>query len=142
MTRIITLLNEKNHYLEKFYSLNETEMGGFMEGNFERLEMFYETRERILETIKYIDSQIEASHRQDTMIFETASPDQRRRAREAMAIKDEYVARIVEQDLQVLACIESAKNTIIKELQELKKGRKAVAGYKSPTFTKRLNEEA
>lgn len=142
MTRIITLLNEKNHYLEKFYALNETELKGFMEGNFERLEKFYETRERILETIKYIDSQIEASHRQDDAIFETASPEQRRRAREAMAIKDEYVARIVEQDLQVLSCIESAKNLIIRELQDLKKNRKAVSSYKTPTFNKRLNEEA
>lgn len=142
MTRIITLLDEKNHYLEKFYSLNESEMQGFMEGNFERLEEFYQTRERILETIKYIDSQIEASHRQNADVFETATPSQKKRAREAMGVKDEYVARIIEQDIQILSCIESAKNTIIRELQDLKKGRKAVSGYKSPVFSKRLNEEA
>ena len=26
MTRIINLLNQKNHYLEKFYSINENEL--------------------------------------------------------------------------------------------------------------------
>lgn len=142
MTRIIALLNEKNHYLEKFYSLNERELVHFLQGNFDGLEAFYESREKILEVVKYIDAQVDTAHNREPDAAARASSEDKRRLREALTIKDEYVARIIEQDLQVLSCIESAKNSIIKELQDLKKGKKAVAGYRAPTFNKRLDEEA
>lgn len=142
MNRIITLMNEKNHYLEKFYALNETELKNFLQANFDNLEGFYETRERILEIIKYIDAQIEGTNRREPQTATGATENERRSVRECLAIKDQYVERIIEQDLQVLSCIESAKNTIIRELQDLKKGKKAVAGYRAPSFVNRLDEEA
>jgi hypothetical protein len=140
MTRIIALLNEKNHYLEKFYSLNEVELTNFVQGQFDNLESFYQTRERILEVLKYVDAQIDRIQGQ----LETTTnidDSHRGQVREALKIKDEYVARIIEQDIQVLACIEAAKNSIIRELQETRKSRKAVSGYKSKTFNQRLDEE-
>ena len=140
MTRIIALLNEKNHYLEKFYSLNEVELANFVQGQFDNLESFYQTRERILEVLKYVDAQIDRIQEQfeaATNIVET----ERNQVRDALRIKDEYVARIIEQDIQVLACIETAKNSIIRELQETRRTRKAVGGYKSKTFNQRLDEE-
>ncbi|MBV2168988.1 MAG: hypothetical protein KUL82_09790 [Bdellovibrio sp.] len=140
MTRIITLLNEKNHYLEKFYSLNEVELANFAQGQFDNLEHFYQTRERILDVLKYVDAQIERAHAEVAQAG-TISETDRRDVKEALDIKDEYVARIIEQDIQVLACIEMAKNSIIKELQEVRRNRKAVGGYKSKTFQNRLNEE-
>ncbi|MBX2988606.1 MAG: hypothetical protein KF802_11980 [Bdellovibrionaceae bacterium] len=142
MKRLVTLMNEKNHYLEKFYSLNEKELPNFLTGNFDNLEGFYETRERILEVIKYIDAQIDETHRRDPAGASGAGADLRRAVREALTIKDEYVGRIFEQDLQVLSCIEAAKNGIIRELQDLKKGKRAVSGYRAPNFVKRLDEEA
>ncbi|WP_295903245.1 hypothetical protein [uncultured Bdellovibrio sp.] len=140
MTRIITLLNEKNHYLEKFYSLNEVELANFAQGQFDNLEHFYQTRERILDVLKYVDAQIEKAHGEIAQ-GGTIQESERREVKEALAIKDEYVARIIEQDIQVLSCIEMAKNSIIKELQEVRRGRQAVGGYKSKTFNQRLNEE-
>jgi hypothetical protein len=140
MTRIITLLNEKNHYLEKFYSLNEVELANFAQGQFDNLEHFYQTRERILEVLKYVDSQIERIQ-DDTMIDGTITEEHRAQVKESLRIKDEYVARIIEQDLQVLTCIETAKNSIIRELQEVRRNRKAVGGYKMKTFNQRLDEE-
>ncbi|WII70742.1 flagellar protein FliT [Bdellovibrio sp. 22V] len=139
MTRIITLLNEKNHYLEKFYSLNEVELANFAQGQFDNLEHFYQTRERILDVLKYVDAQIEKAHAEVSQ--EGVNESERREIKEALAIKDEYVARIIEQDIQVLACIETAKNSIIKELQEVRRSRKAVGGYKTKTFQNRLDEE-
>lgn len=141
MQRIISLLQEKNHYLEKFYSLNETEILNFSMGNFENLENFYNTRERILEIIRYLDGQLEQENAA-THDFATVSAEDRREATAAMRTKDEYVTRIIEQDLEVLACIEAAKSNIIRELQDVRRVRKAVGGYKSPTFNKRLDEEA
>ncbi len=140
MKRIIALLNEKNHYLEKFYALNEVELTNFAQGQFDNLEHFYQTRERILDVLKYVDAKIERA--QDEAAQENGITEQERReVKEALAIKDEYVARIIEQDIQVLACIEAAKNSIIKELQEVRRTRKAVGGYKTKTFQQRLDEE-
>lgn len=140
MNRIVNLLNEKNHYLEKFYALNETELINFAQGQFENLEKFYQTRERILEVVKYVDAQIEkcqSEHSETTNV----NSDFKMQVRQSLAIKDEYVARIIEQDLQVLACIEAAKNSIIRELQDIRRNKKAISGYKSRTFNQRLDEE-
>lgn len=138
MLRIIDLLNHKNHYLEKFYSLNETEILNFSKSDFSHLEAFYQDREKILETIRYIDEQIDT---EQTRIFEVNTAH-RREIAEALAIKEEYVSRILAQDLEILSCIESAKSSIIRELQDIRKARKAVGSYKSKTFTNRLDEEA
>lgn len=140
MIQIVDLLNEKNHYLEKFYSLNENELGQFLRGNFDNLEKFYDTREKIIEIIRYIDAKIDKIN----LSLKNIAPEDKIRAmvQEALHIKDQYVAKIMEQDLQILSCIDSAKSEIIKELQVLKKNKKAVGGYKTKNFNNRLNEEA
>lgn len=140
MLRIIQLLQEKNHYLEKFYSLNETEIINFSMGRFENLENFYNTRERILEILRYIDDQIALVNTEAEQVHQY-SPDELHQVKVAMNIKEEYVSRILKQDLEVLSLIEAAKSNIIRELQDVRRVRKAVSGYKSPTFTKRLDEE-
>ena len=140
MTRIITLMNEKNHYLEKFYSLNEKELQNFLVGSFETIEVFYNSREKILEIIKYIDNQTEQE--QIRLVQEPVSMEIKTEIRRALAVKDQYVERILEQDLQILSCIEATKNSLIKELQSISKNKKAVGGYKAKTFNHRLDEEA
>ena len=139
MTRIIDLLNHKNHYLEKFYALNETELVNFSLHNFANLEAFYQTREKILETIRYIDSEIDEVQKTDNV---EANAAQKREVTVCLNIKEEYVSRILAQDLEVLSCIESAKSDIIRELQDIRKTRKAVGSYKSRQFNNRLDEEA
>lgn len=140
MERLVSLMTEKNHYLEKFYSLNETELEKFRLGNFETLDYFYQSRERILEIIKYIDGQFAES--QETHADVQMPEHIKKQCREAMLIKDQYVQKIIEQDLEVLSCIEEARNIIIKELQDLKRAKKAVSGYRQPTFGNRVDEEA
>lgn len=139
MHRIIELLQEKNNYLEKFYSLNEDELLNFNEGNFDNLDHFYQTREGILRTVNYIDVEIEKCEIHPALEF---SMETREAVREALAVKDEYVSRILAQDLEVISCIERAKSAIIRELQDVRKNRKAVSGYKSSRPAPRLNEEA
>lgn len=142
MKRIISLANEKNHYLEKFYALNERELENFVRDDFSSIEGFYETRERILEVIKYIDSQIEIEHNRNPQMAEQSSLEEKKALLTAMSAKDQYVARILEQDLKVLSCIEAAKNSIIRELGEVRKGKKAVGGYRAPNLIQRLDEKA
>lgn len=139
MLRIITLLNQKNHYLEKFYSLNETELLNFVRGDFNSLESFYQMRDKILEIIKYIDSEID--HAQVRSEGELTL-EIKLQIRESMAIKDEYVNRILAQDLEILACIENEKSNIIRELQSINRSKNAVGRYKSGIGdARRLDEE-
>lgn len=139
MKRIIDLLNHKNHFLEKFYSLNEEQLLCLAKSDFGYLEDFYQGRESILESIRYIDSEIEIA--QDAEVV-APSDLEKREVATCLAIKEEYVSRILAQDLEILACIEAEKSTIIRELQEVKRSKKAVSSYKSKAFTSRLDEEA
>jgi predicted house-cleaning noncanonical NTP pyrophosphatase (MazG superfamily) len=139
--RLINLMTEKNHYLEKFYSLNESEFLNFIKGDYNGIDSFYQARERILDIISYIDQEIEKVHVDMGDPFEL-SQKEKAKIKEALAVKDEYVARILAQDLEILSCIEKAKNNIIKELQDIRKGRKAVTGYKTKVQGQRLDEEA
>ena len=61
MENIITLLNDKNYHLQKFHELNAAELINFTEGNFDNIEVFYQSRETILDLIRCIDRLIEAA---------------------------------------------------------------------------------
>lgn len=139
MKQLVDLLQEKNHFLEKFYALNLEELKKFLSGNFDGLDYFYQTRENILEMIKYIDSQVES------VSMQTANQEIdvhiKAQIEAALKAKELYVKKIVEQDIDILACIDNAKSNIIRELQNIKKGRKAIGGYKSPSQQRRLDEQ-
>ncbi len=138
MNRVIQLLNQKNHYLENFYSLNEVELIQFQNNLFSNLESFYSQREEILSVLQYIDFELNAVSDE---IAQSMSEVDRREISSQLSVKDEYVSRILAQDLEILACIESAKSSIIKELQEVKRAKSVVNKYRSPVFDKKINEE-
>lgn len=134
MRRLIELLDQKNHYLEKFYSVNEEHLVQFLKRQFDEINYFYETRENILEILKYIDQEIKImshSEIEETMV-------QVEQIKERLAVKDVFVKRIIQQDIDILACIEAEKNSIIQELKEVKKGQKVVNAYKIPSFNEEL----
>lgn len=130
MIRLIQFLNEKNHFLEKFFALNESQLTRLQTGNFEELEAFYNQREDLLKIIKYVDAEIHKAHMLHKDVVGQFTEEQKSEIRDSLRIKEAYVKRILEQDLQVLGMIDDAKSLIIKELQGVKKARKALAGYK------------
>ena len=131
MIRLIQFLNEKNHFLEKFYSLNESQITRLEAGKFDDLELFYNQREDLLKIIKYIDAEIHKAHMLHKDIVGQFSEEQKTEIRESLRTKEAYVRRILEQDLQVLGMIDDAKSMIIKELKGMQKTRRALTGYKS-----------
>lgn len=131
MIRLIQFLNEKNHFLEKFFTLNETQITRLEAGKFDDLELFYNQREDLLKIIKYIDAEIHKAHMLHKDIVGQFSEEQKAEIRESMRTKEAYVRRILEQDLQVLGMIDDAKSMIIKELKGMQKTRRALSGYKS-----------
>lgn len=140
MDTIINLLNDKNYHLQKFHQLNETELMNFSEGNFDNLEVFYQSRETILDLVRCIDRLIEAasSAHESVEIADKHKQDMIK----AMNMKDDLVTRILAQDLQILSLIEQAKSEIIKELRSVQSAKKAVGAYKTGDVENKLDEKA
>lgn len=132
MIRLIQFLNEKNHFLEKFCSLNEKQISLLENGQFDEIEKFYNQREDLLKILKYIDAEIYRAHASHRETNATYSEEQKTEIRSSLRTKEMYVRKIVDQDLIVLSLIDDAKSRIISELREVQKTRKALAGYKSP----------
>ena len=141
MDTIINLLKDKNYHLEKFLQLNEGELLNFTEGNFDGLEIFYQSRETILDLVRCIDRLVEAAAaaEQDTLSVSDAF---KREMVSCMNMKSDLVTRILAQDLQILSVIEQEKSSIIKELRTVQAGKKAVGAYKSGDPRGKLDEEA
>ena len=134
MIRIIQLLNEKNHFLEKFYSLNENQIARLDQGQFDDIERFYNQREDLLKILKYVDAEISKSHSLYKDMTGPFDPGQKLQIKDCLQIKETYVKKILEQDLIVLGLIDDAKSQIIRELQDIKKASRAMTGYKSKSM--------
>lgn len=141
MQNLIKLLRDRNHFLEKFCNLNECELTRFTNGNFDNLENFYQTREKILDLIRFTDAKVEKAMGTMTESNPISKSD-KHIVRAIMMVKDQLAEKILKLDLEILAIIDATKKNIIKELQEVRQAKKAVGGYKSKTFNQRLDEEA
>lgn len=129
--KTVQLLNEKNHFLEKFYSLNEKQLVQLSASKYENVEYFYNQREDILKIIKYIDAELTRAHNDEVAMNLAISEQDQLAVKECLRIKDIYVNRIVEQDVQIISLIEKLKNNIITELKTVRSARRAMTGYKS-----------
>ena len=137
--KLVELLDEKNQYLEKFFELNETELHCFADGNFDNVEKFYQSREKILDIIRCLDALVdeEVGEITDTAV----TPMIRAEIQDLMSHKDRLAKQILAQDLKVLAAIEDEKSNIIRELKSTKQARKVVSAYHSGQVTRQLDEE-
>lgn len=141
MERIITLLREKNHYLEKFLEVNEREFMNFESGNFDNIEDFYNTRDNILDLIRCIDDFLQEENDLATN-DPRCTPAEKAEIEALLKKKEGWVTQILAHDLQILSCIEKAKSNIIRELQSVRTGRKAIHRYHSGEYSKHLDEKA
>ncbi len=141
MYTIIELLNEKNFCLEKFITVNDSELANFTAGDFNNLEDFYASREGLLEIIKRIDFLIDEKN-QDPVDTAQVSPQFKKEILEAQRSKNDLVNQILQQDLQILSALENAKSDIIRELSSVRSNKKAIGSYKSGLTSTRLDEEA
>jgi len=128
MERVIALLKEKNDYLEKFYSVNEHELINFAAGDFENVEIFYQTRDKFLDLIRCIDQLLED---ENNRMFMNDTDAGRNEVARLFAEKDRLANAILAQDVEILAHIDREKSKIIKELRGTQQARKAVGAYAS-----------
>jgi hypothetical protein len=136
MEEILNLLKERNTFLRQFYSINRTEMFRFEEGDFSRIEYFYKSRDNILDMISHLESELDGR----LGVLEAGDdvpPDLKTQVRTELDFKDDVITQILDQDLEILAKIDGAKNKIIKELQEVAKVKNGLSGYHSEGATKK-----
>ena len=138
METILNLLRDKNYHLQKFFQMNETELMNFTEGHFENLEVFYQSRETILDLVRCIDDLIEQAAQAEGS--DDVTDQHRSEMLRLMNQKNDLVQRILAQDLQILSAIEVAKSNIIRELRGVGAAKKAVGAYRAPDV--KLDEEA
>lgn len=142
MNAVMTLLNDKNEHLAKFLQLNETELINFMNGDFDNLEIFYQSRETILDLIRCIDGLVEVALKDAPADGAEIPAEDKRDFLKLLNRKNDLVTQILAQDLQILSVIEQAKSDIIKDLRQVQAARKAVGAYKSGETKNQLDEEA
>ena len=140
MDEIKNLLLEKNELLSKFFKINADEMSSIACGNFDNLEKFYSAREGLLDILEKVDEIIE--RKASEVVPGSTNGDQRREIEDMLNAKNEWINKILHQDLEILSAIDDAKSDIIRELSTVRKSRKAVGAYKSGLETKTLDEEA
>lgn len=136
MSSIVTLGEEKVHFLSRFAQLNEQEILHFSNGNFDNLESFYNIRENLLAIIQYINAKITALE---------PSPLTPREKEKLVRLDSELQSltqRIIEQDSDILTLMDSAKTKIIKELQSIHKNKKSVSSYKTKVDHRQIDEKA
>ncbi len=116
MEILLDLMERKNSFLEKFYTINEAELLNFSADDFGNLESFYQCRENILRLIGRIDEQM------DNLLktMETDIPREVRvQIQNCLDRKDDWAKKIVDQDLQIITEIERKKSGIINELKSV-----------------------
>lgn len=136
MERIIALLREKIHYLEKFYAVNEHELINFGEGNFDQVEEFYKVRDKILDMVSSIDLIIVEENAR--VVIESLTEEIKNEVEALLKAKDEWVTSILAQDLQIISYIEKEKSNIIRELREVTQARRVVGAY---ARSEQMNQE-
>lgn len=125
---VITLLKEKNMYLETFLEVSDKERKSFKARNFDNLEALYAIREDILANIRSVDSRIEKYSRD--LAPENLQPGDREIIKSLLAQKQTLVNGIMAQDLVMLSCVENEKSSMIKKMGSIKDGRRLLKAYR------------
>ena len=129
MANILELLKEKNFYLERFLEESKKERTSFKARHFDNLENLYKKREQILSNIQSIDNRINKICKEEKEdVLNNPKKDEMKIL--LKKIKDN-VRYIMEEDLEIISCIENEKSKIIKEISQTKEGRKVLNSYKA-----------
>ena len=139
MEKILSLIQEKNMYLEKFCGINTEQIKKLNAGNFQELEAFRESREKILNILKHLDALLSAHAA--TVDEEGILAPQRTDLRRLLDRKDDLVRIVLRQDIDIMGAIEIAKSEIIRQLRSVVRGRKTIKSYKSGAAKDGLDEE-
>lgn len=116
-------LFEINRMLEHMYSLNEAQYTRVASGDISDLDEFYQSRERILEIIKYLSFELEQ--------IEGESIDKKQLS-QLISARKMYLEKIIEIDLKIFGKLDEVKTNLLKEIGENRSTQRVLKAYKSP----------
>lgn len=140
MEHVLRVIQERNSYLRKFYTINKAELFRLSEGDFTRLEFFYKNRENLLDMISHLEGTIDTKLK-IIPVGQSISAATKTAVKEELDFKDQIISEILRQDVEILAIIEKTKNQIIRDLQSVAKTKQAVGSYHSESITRKRNPE-
>jgi hypothetical protein len=129
MSKVLDLLKEKNFYLERFLEESRKEKTSFKARRFDNLDTLYKMREEILLNIQSIDERIKKECAPEAI--GNLEPPKNGEVRKLLDQIKTNVTYILEEDLQIISCIEDEKSKIIREISSTREGKKALKGYRA-----------
>lgn len=130
MDNVVRLIKEKNQLLKHFLKMTTEECQRINAGDFSKLQVFYETREGFLKLIMLLDSKVKSAN------FDSNATNEKL-ARAAMndlfKEKEVLIATILDKDLEMLSMVEKEKSEVIRDLQDVSRGRRVMSAYRNTT---------
>lgn len=117
MEDVLAYLELKNRYYEKFLSLTEKFLVGVRRDKWDGLELFVDSRERILNIIRSFDFKI-AQAFERTKLDSQQIDHLRPQVKGLMDRRDSLVNKIVSKDLELMQNIEEVKSETIRDLKK------------------------
>lgn len=131
---VLELLIEKKHFLNEFYKINLKGLTQFENNDFDNVELFYNSREKLLEIIQYIDQKTDELS--PKIAVATVNSDGSKMIAFIQLEIKALAQEILKQDMQILSLMDQEKSSIIKELQSIGKNKKHFGSYKTKTHRK------
>lgn len=121
----------KIDFLIEFTRINSKFIDEFADGSFEKIDLFYEQREKILKIIQFINKKIELK-----------SGTNHKSYFEAIVEINRLVELITKQDFCILSLIDQKKAELLKDIQSLNKNKKTINSYKTKVDHRQFDEKA
>ncbi len=117
MEDVLAYLELKNRYYEKFLGLTEKFLSGALQNRWDGLELFVDSRERILNIIRSFDFKIAAAF--EKVKLTNADIERfRPQVKALMDRRDGLVSKIVSTDLELTQSLEEVKSETIRDLKK------------------------
>lgn len=117
MEEVLQYLEMKNHYYEKFYSVTQKFLDQIAKNDWNNLDFFVDSRERILNIIRSFDAKISHAVERIKDRMETTDSDKALMSK-MMGARRVIADKILELDLQLISAIDEYKSETIRELKK------------------------
>lgn len=141
MEDVLAYLELKNRYYEKFLSLTEKFLISALANRWDGLELFVDSRERILNIIKAFDFKIAAVF--DKQILSAEQIDELRpRVKELLDFRDRLVSKIVAADLELIESVDAMKSETIRDLKKTIAVNQSIQAFETDPLRRKTSKHA
>jgi hypothetical protein len=127
--KLQSLLEQKNHFLERFLLLCKTYRSKLLAGDSNDIDLFQQSRQQILNIVEYFDNYIERITASLPENPDAIPPRYRKAVRELIQSKDEIVREILNVDVEVLGLLQIMQDNLDNDLADVRKSKRLTNAY-------------